>query len=890
MNDVSSEPGQALAERCRETADAAVQAAEWFADAANGDKVGAGERPAKIRLFRRLAAEARRLERAVQRPMCAGVFGPSQAGKSYLVSVLARPGDRRLMAVFEGQDVDFIERINPEGGRESTGLVTRFSLRGQPHPPGFPVCLRLLSQVDVVKILGNSFFFDSEHDPKDEPDGEAIRSLLAKARNAAQPAPVDGLRTEDVWDVQDYFDDQFMGVPYCRALKPFWEEAAELAPRLRPADRAELFAVLWGGHAPFTALYRTLVEALGQLGFADQAFCPLEPALIPRETSIIDVAMLAGLGQAGQDALAIRAMNGPEIRLPRPVITALTAELRIVLKERPWPFFEHTDLLDFPGARSRQPLRLAKYFQEKEDALAQTFLRGKVAYLFDRYVAEHELNSMLLCIDEKNQEVVTLPNMIDGWIARSHGKTPADRAKQGCVLFFVLTKFDMHFSAKAGEDPASYGTRFANRLQTSLLGFFGKVHDWPKEWTPGRPFRNCFWLRNPNYPADAIIVYDESKREVRFREDRTDYIAQLEAAYLDVEQVREHFGGKERAERAWTEALKLNDGGVSFLADALAPVCNPEMKREQIVGQLADISRQMIGHLEPFYVPDDLDARLAQRRAVADAIVDELYRAADFGRFGYLLRAMQVAAGDVADVLYRAELQPVTVDGEAARVVAGARPSGERLRPGMPNRPVPGARPAPVATEPPRPQPVTVTRERMLANAALRHWTQMLYELRGSTRACHQLELAQKNVGELVDELTAAARRTGLDARIAAEIKRLSYIEKADVAVHKSGLLAATLINRFVDQLGFDQVPPAQRPQVGADGDARPVFAPQPTRHDALGLGEEPEPFTDRFLTDWAFAFYRLVEENASMQGGRQIDAQQNARLGLLIQTLSRPL
>ena len=35
--------------------------------------------------FRRLTAQARRLEQAARRPMCVGVFGPSQSGKSYLI-------------------------------------------------------------------------------------------------------------------------------------------------------------------------------------------------------------------------------------------------------------------------------------------------------------------------------------------------------------------------------------------------------------------------------------------------------------------------------------------------------------------------------------------------------------------------------------------------------------------------------------------------------------------------------------------------------------------------------------------------------------------------------------------------------------------------------------
>ena len=109
-------------------------------------RLGRQEQRALNREFRRFATAARKLEQAVARPMCVGVFGPSQAGKSYLVSVLARPGEKPLIADFDGQGIDFIAEINPEGGKESTGLVTRFSLTRQAHPPGFPVCLRLLSE------------------------------------------------------------------------------------------------------------------------------------------------------------------------------------------------------------------------------------------------------------------------------------------------------------------------------------------------------------------------------------------------------------------------------------------------------------------------------------------------------------------------------------------------------------------------------------------------------------------------------------------------------------------------------------------------------------------------------------------------------------------------
>ncbi len=63
------------------------------------------------------------------------------------------------------------------------------------------------------------------------------------------------------------------------------------------------------------------------------------------------------------------------------------------------------------------------------------------------------------------------------------------------------------------------------------------------------------------------------------RADREQYLDDLKASYLGVGAVRTHFHDPARA---WDEALKLNDGGVGYLAGALAPVCNPELKQSQV--------------------------------------------------------------------------------------------------------------------------------------------------------------------------------------------------------------------------------------------------------------------------------------------------------------------
>src|SRR5205814_10000947 len=137
-------------------------ALSWIRDAHNAERVQPDKRAIEEDL-RRAAYEGHKLAQTVSRPMCVGVFGPSQAGKSYLVSVLARKNSN-LKAIFDDPPgrVDFIAEINPKGGKEATGLVTRFTIHPIKTPPGFPVALRLLNQTDLVKVIVNSYANDGD--------------------------------------------------------------------------------------------------------------------------------------------------------------------------------------------------------------------------------------------------------------------------------------------------------------------------------------------------------------------------------------------------------------------------------------------------------------------------------------------------------------------------------------------------------------------------------------------------------------------------------------------------------------------------------------------------------------------------------------------------------
>jgi hypothetical protein len=882
---------------CGNAVELAQRSLAWISDPANAERVGGSKKPAEQQIKKSVIA-ARKALAAVDRPMCVGVFGPSQAGKSYLVSVLARHKDNPLMARFGdlGKDVDFIREINPGGDRESTGLVTRFSIRQEASPAGSPVVLRMLSETDVAKILGNSFFLDG--DPKKRPplNPETVLSVLETARSRVGGQPV-GLNEEHVWDLQDYFEKQFSGLSYIETLSAYWQTASELAPRLSVSHRAELFSVLWGSIPKFTAVYVELVTALERLGFPTDAYCQID-ALVPREKSIIDVATLSGLGDERQDEdLSIRSMNGAPIKLARSVVTALAAELRIAIADQPWPFFEHTDLLDFPGARSRQKVDFETFFDDKADALQDLFRRGKVAFLFDRYVAEQEISSILLCIKPSNQEVVELPDMIDRWIQTTHGATPADRARAETALFLVLTMMDQHFTEKAGEDGNNPSDRFKARLGSSLTSYFGKAHRWPFEWTPGKPFNNTYWLRNPNFKAEFMIRYSGSQ-EMELLPEKVEKFATLRKAYLEVAEVHEHFRDPVRA---FDEALKLNDGGVNYLAENLAAICRPEIKLNQIRERIFSVTQDIRRVVSPYFIDSDINKRLEEREEVSGRILSGLSDAWNRNQFGSAIRMLQISQNGISEhlhIAYGSRLRGISSPEESRATVAqpaGKRPSAAPPLPkGVP--PLPGKKTAAAAVVTPAitsaPQKA-LAKETYLARAAVGHWTENLFALTRNDEALQTMGLDAETAGELVTELVAGARRSNLESCIAIDLEKLTgnAIERSDILLEKAGFFATSHINRFASTLGFESLPESKRPKApdGTDGGLVTVFASRPSQANCDELPHEKRGFSYLALSEWMYSFHQLVIDNVTSGEGFTVNVEQNERLRMIIAGLADP-
>lgn len=868
---MSTEEQDRLASECAEVGELTRRALAWIGAPENAALVGAEAR-SLTRMMRKSARRAKRLATSAVTPMSVSVFGPSQAGKSFLVSVLARPAQGRLVGDFAGPggSLDYISQVNPEGEGESTGLVTRFTMRKEPTPEGFPIRLSLLSEADIIRTIVNSFFNDGDESevPPDAQELSAHLDTYKAMANGAQP----GLDADEVHEIGEYIENVFRKSAYAAALKPFWDEAAEIAPALSLAERAGFFSVLWGKHEALGELYRQLAGALSRLGNAGTVYA--EPAaLIPREQSIIDVKTLTGLrGADVGPPLRVRTAAGLEVTMPRAELCALAAELVFPMSEKPSELFGRTDLLDFPGARNRFEEPLSKTLGNLDKNLHELLLRGKVAYLFDRYVENQEITSMLLCVPGSNMETLDLPGLVDNWIALTHGDRPELRAQTDNVLFFVLTKFDMQL----GDSAADGGevTRFERRMKASLLERFGRGQDgWVEEWTPGQPFDNCYWLRNPNYFVEGLIDYDDNRRELRLRPEKEARIAELKAGCLAADPVQRHFADPEAA---WDAALALNDGGVSYLTGALARVCKPDSKLRQIRVQLDQIAGELLRAVAPFHVSDDVEQRIAQSQEAATLVIDDLELALSRHRFGAVLASLMVDQDEIESRIARVPSSVRITSAVSAATTAAPGPQ----RPSRPARP----RPAPVNGDG---GIRTLTLEQFQAETAMEAWIDRLKAFRDDRTRRAALGMRDNTTADLVTELIHAARRLRLGQKTAEQLEEVNFGLNVEKQAQPAAILGAECINGFVATLGMLDLPASKRPQIQTpEGTVRPIFAAKPASDTVDTLPAQPRNVAEETWSDWVFALDAVFAANARDGIGGEVDIEQNLALGRILSAL----
>ena len=381
----------------------------------------------------------------------------------------------------------------------------------------------------------------------------------------------------------------------------------------------------------------------------------------------------------------------------------------------------------------------------------------------------------------------------------------------------MLTWFDSHFVDKAGDSGDTPGARFSAQLDASLLGYFGKAHAWPRDWTDAGPFQNCYWFRNPNYPAKSIIRYD-GLEERDFIPEKMERIRKLRQGFLSLPEAAAHF---KDPGRAFDEALRLNDGGITYLSAGLAEVCKPDLKLGQVSERLADLRDEVRGLIAKFYIDLDVEERLKLRRAGADRVFDDLESVVARNDFGSFLGEFLIDETDLTDVVY-ATLRgsSSTLAGSEAQAtqtaVAPAVP-GRVLRPGAARTPPPSASNSSTVQL----LPQALERERYIARACLDAWVGKLMRLTESTGLQMRFKISPDTIRQIVDEKLTLIRRLNLESTLATALKQILLIETAESLSPKAALVAGKDIHQIVGGPAFGQHPAPQRPEIDAGEQSR---------------------------------------------------------------------
>lgn len=887
-----------LSKRCQAILDGADAAVAWVKDTRRASQRLDREADGLIDRLRRSRNLARRLGAAASRPMSVGFFGLSQAGKSYLISALASDANGELETLLDGERLNFIRHINPPGqGKEATGLVTRFTRNAPSTASGYPVRLTLCSEADVVKILGNSFFSDFDREKVSfDLDPARIRSRLTTLEGRRQPRLTGGMTEDDVVDLKDYFEKR-----YAKSMEglsgDYWPTAIELTPYLLPADRAEFFALLWGDIAELTQAYLRLRGGLDALNHARIVDAPLAVLVTPgsagdwsQQNSIMNVDILNRLGKDDSDTLGvlpiIDGQIGTETGLPRSLLAALTLEMVFALAEPPRAkLLEQVDLIDFPGYRGRlsvTDLDEVRKAVKDSDPVAALILRGKVAYLFERYTDDQEMNVLVMCSPSSEQNNVnSLGPALERWVNSTQGATPEERAKRRPGLAWAITKFDMRLAGTPGETEDNLRIGWDGMMRAALLERF-ETSKWLQDWSGGVPFNNIFLVRKPGMAAGVIDTQGGS-HEIGVSDAQQARLGLMHRTFAEVKAVQKHV---QDPDAAWDGMMVLNDGGMGRLAAYLEGVAVLDNKLSRIQEQVDRLVHELTqSYLGGYFTAEGAD-EVERKKQIVDKVLTSLMRRPT--SFGALLHALQPSQEHLRSLYLKADLDPEAEGDQGGS--SPISPADDGLI-SLDDFGLGAEDEAPIQT-------VTTGggRTARFCRAVISDWIKDLRQLSDRPEIHRLLGLADDVIQSVVDEVVTGAVRYRLEEKMVAALHAAE--EHAATTRNKLAgqqvLVSSMLINDFVDFLGFSAVAPQDRPLADprtrvAGLAERRIFAPlAPIAPGQLPtLNPKPLNYSAIYIVDWFEAFRSTAIGNAGHAAGSEIPPEQNERLGAILKQIA---
>ncbi len=648
---------------------------EW-ADKYNQDSFPRSE-------MKTLRRELRKYRSSLSERCSAAAYGESQVGKSYLISSLLSSPEQPFVITNAGKEYSFIDDINPSGGQtaktESTGVITRFTMsQKERNKPGL-VRIKTLSVVDIVLMLADSYYNDVDIDP-DRVIGinKELDSLSLVWNNAEKQQQY--ISEDDILDIRDYMHDVIGNNSSSVTQSDFFKRVGQKIQFIPSEKWGDVFSLLWNKNEGLTKLFCLLINEYKKFGFRTDIYVPFS-AVLREKGSLLDVSWLNRTCGEVADSLSESPLVESDTEIydsegtlllsafGKSYLSALIAEITFYVPENlatEREFLQKIDLLDFPGARSREKIGE----NDVSLCLPKLLRRGKVAYLFNKYSRSLMISALLFCHHNDQKTVRELGENIGNWINTYIGDSPEKRAEELTKtngispFFFIATKFNEDLVRIKTDKPDTVEllTNHWKRFSAVIPELVDPA-SWLEKWTSSNgqtsAFKNIYLLRDFYWSCkkglfegykDGLEKHEETALCVD--SDYPRYMDDLKSSFFSNDFVKSHFANLENAWKSVT--LPNNDGSKVIIENlnSIAGVLDDARNQKSLVA-LREIKKNLKSKLFQFFEPEDQVAKNERVRTISgDMRSFSISVTENPAAFGNVIDSLMVNSEDFRSVVY----------------------------------------------------------------------------------------------------------------------------------------------------------------------------------------------------------------------------------------------
>lgn len=640
-----------------------------------------------------LRRKAGSMYRSSKVPVAAAVYGPSQVGKSLFVGRVVEPQDPNFSPLGRDESagppayyphLSFTDDLNPScGANEATAIVSRFTTKDRFDEEArtlkdYAVLVRGLSRGEWLRVLARGFYSECDAPDKERRwDDAKLEELFVSLAAKFPGESVDRQWRMDLLDAFIYlkrFDKR------CDGDDAFFNGLLSRYP-LSPAGYVELAATLcWSRWPAVSALFQRVNDFLermrkdGRDGILvhwaavrfvlDSQQKPVHESPHSRHFPKVAWSDIVDKQVDGWYVLDYQPNQGP----PREQLTTMQSgmlEMVIpLLPDRLHPEWRDVlaqiDFLDVPGmkasGRGESDAIIAdnEALEKSLEAQMSIVKRGKVFYLFDRYIEELQAQALLMLIRGGKLEVRGfLKGYVNKWgaarygIAPQHEKTWSQHVRdQFPSLFLGMTGIDEEFE-KTHPDVSLYQARLTEIVERTfpdVMKNFGGID---------RPFTNVYPIRYPGTMDNKLAQRTSIGLEKWTK---------AEQAFLASPLVQRYVAD---ASHKWTVAMRDDDGGVSLLATAFRQSISADRKQSELARGLDETHAQMLALARRWWIDpntnQDREKRIALANEVLSWLTDEpqhIYRRVRVLQESLCFRGGDSRGGEVMMIADFADMHP----------------------------------------------------------------------------------------------------------------------------------------------------------------------------------------------------------------------------------------